>query len=165
MMQQQKPCRWLAVPLEWAGATVNDVRALVEAVHQRMGVQFPKDDLFLHALATGRLVGRLPKDLDHLCGRHGRVVFLGSYEIHQSYVDALDYIIEHDNTKRSSIIQALAKMTREIDLMIIRDCVDILQPEVSHSDDDDADSQTLMRKEHSAWVQLGATPTHNCVCL
>ena len=95
-MAHDSPCMWrsrLAVPLGWpGGATVDDVRALVDGVHRRIGVHFPMDDFFLNVLGTCRLAGRLPKHLGHLGGRHGRVLILGSYKIRQPHVDALQDI-------------------------------------------------------------------------
>ena len=82
-MATNQPCMWgsrLAVPLGWGGATIDDVRALVNAIHERMDVEFPMDDFFLNVLGIGRLAGRLPKHLGHLGGRHGRVLILGSYK-------------------------------------------------------------------------------------
>ena len=69
-----EPCMWgsrLAVPSGWPGrATVDDVRALVDGVHRRIGVHFPMDDFFLNVLGTsdageplvrGRLRGKQPR--------------------------------------------------------------------------------------------------------
>ena len=87
-MAHGSPCMWgsrLAVPI--CGGGVDDVRALVDAMHKRLGVLFPMDDFFLNVLGAGWLAGRLPRK-----GRHGRVVILGSYKIRQPHIDALEDI-------------------------------------------------------------------------
>ena len=149
----------LAVPLGWQGSTVDDVRALVNAMHQHMEVEFPRDDYFLHVLGTGKLVGRLPQDLDHLSARNGRVVILSSYKIRQPHMDALEYI---ERNGESVLIKALATMTREIEQMAICECVDTLPAEVRggiwYWHDGDADDYQTLIQEHRAWVHIGATP-------
>ncbi len=51
----------LAVPLAGPGwsATMDDVHAFVDAVHERTGVEYPPDDHFFNLLGTGQLSGRL----------------------------------------------------------------------------------------------------------
>ena len=92
-MAHDSPCMWgarLAVPI--CGGGVDDVRALVDAMHKRLGVLFPMDDFYLNVLGAGWLAGRLPRHLFHLGGRgrHARVVILGSYKIRQPHIDALE---------------------------------------------------------------------------
>ena len=161
-MATSQPCTWgsrLAVPSGLGGATIDDVRALVDAVHKRMDVEFPMDDFFLNVLGTGRLVGRLPKHLGHLCGRHGRVLILGSYKIRQPHVDALEEI---ERNGESDMLKALAKMTGEIGQRPVRDCVDALSAEVRGGTwcwrGGHADTYEALMQEHRAWAHLGATP-------
>ena len=161
-MATNQPCVWgsrLAVPLDWGGATVDDVRALVDAVHQRMDVDFPMDDFFLNVLGIGRLAGRLPKHIAHLGGRHGRVLILGSYKIRQPHVDALKDI---ERNGESDILKALAKSAGEIGQQPVRDCVDALSTEVRGGTwcwrGGHADNYEALMQEHRAWAHLGATP-------
>ena len=81
----------LAMPLAGSGwtATIDDVRALVLAVHIRLNVGHPRDEYLLNLLGTALLIGRLPKRLAHL---KGRVVILGSYKIRQPHVAAANEI-------------------------------------------------------------------------
>ena len=161
-MATKQPCVWgsrLAVPLEWGGATIDDLRALVDAIHERLDVEFPMDDLFLNVLGAGRLVGRLPKHLGHLGGRHGRVLILGSYKIRQPHMDALQDIERNGD---SDILKALAKMTAEIGQQTVRDCTDVLSAEVRGGTwcwrGGHADNYEALMQEHRAWAHLGATP-------
>ena len=143
----------LAVPL--GGATVDDVHALVDAVHRRMDVIFPTDEYFLNVLGTGRLVGRIPKRLDHL---RGRVLLLGSYKARQPHVDALKDV---ERSGESDALRTQAKAASEIDQRAIRDCVDALAPEVRGGTwywrGGDADDYEALMQEHRAWTHLGAT--------
>ncbi len=161
-MAHDSPCMWgsrIAVPLGWGGATVDDVRTLVDAVHQRIDVQFPRDDFFLNVLGIGRLAGRLPKHVAHLGGRHGRVVILGGSKIRQPHMDALEDIRVNGE---SDLLKALAKLTGEIGQQAVRDCVDALAPEVRGGTwcwrGGHADNYEALMQEHRAWAHLGATP-------
>ena len=124
-MAHDSPCMWgsrLAVPI--CGGGVDNVRALVDAVHERIGVQFPMDDFFLNVLGTGRLAGRLPRHLSHLGGRHGRVVILGSYKIRQPHIDALEdkaKPVSHAISTSSSII---SKKSATMWTFLVRRCVE-----------------------------------------
>ena len=81
----------MAIPLEGEGwtASMDDARALVDAVHQRLQVTHPMDDYFLNLLGTARLAGRVAADLSHM---RGRVVVLGAYKIRQPHVAALHHV-------------------------------------------------------------------------
>ena len=162
-MSTIQPCMWgarLAVPLAGTGwtASIDDVRSLVLAVHMRINVDHPRDDYFLNLLGTGLLAGRLPKRLAHL---KGRVVILGSYKIRQPHVEALEDIEKNGE----GVLKALAAAAGEIEQRGVRNCVDVLVPEVRGGpwcwrgcgatcpEDQDA-----LAQEHKAWVHLGATP-------
>ena len=150
----------LAVPLAGSGwaATIDDVRALVLAAHMRLNVDHPRDDYFLNLLGTGLLTGRLPKRLGHL---KGRVVILGSYKIRQPHVEALEDIEKNGE----GVLKALAAAACEIEQRGVRDCVDVLVPEVrggpwcwrgcGSTGQEDLDA---LVQEHRAWVHLGASP-------
>ena len=67
-MATNQPCMWgarIAVPLGW-GATVDDVRALVDAVHQRIYAGFPMYDFFLTFWALVGWRGACPSTSDIL---------------------------------------------------------------------------------------------------
>ena len=159
-MAHDSPCMWgarLAVPI--CGGGVDNVRALVDAVHERIGVQFPTDDFFLNVPGTARLAGRLPQHLNHLGGKHGRVVILGSYKIRQPHLDALEDIKANGE---SESLKYMASLTREIDQRPVHDCVDVLAPEVRGGAwcwrGGSADNYEALMQEHRAWAHLGATP-------
>ena len=127
-MSTIQPCMWgarLAVPLAGASwtASIDDVRSLVLAVHMWINVDHPRDDYFLNLLGTGLLAGRLPKRLAHL---KGRVVILGSYKIRQPHVEALEDIEKNGE----GVLKALAAAAGEIEQRGVRNCVDVLVPEV-----------------------------------
>ena len=161
-MAHGSPCMWgsrLAVPI--CGGGVDDVRALVDAMHKRLGVLFPMDDFFLNVLGAGWLAGRLPRHLFHLGGRgrHARVVILGSYKIRQPHIDALEDLKANGE---SNSLKYLASLTREIDQQKVRDCVDVLAPEVRGGTwcwrGGSEDNYEALMQEHRAWAHLGATP-------
>ena len=124
----------------------------------RINVDHPRDDYFLNLLGIGLLTGRLPKRLAHL---KGRVVILGSYKIRQPHVEALEDIEKNGE----GVLKALAAAACEIEQRGVRNCVDVLVPEVRGGpwcwhgcgatcpEDQDA-----LAQEHRAWVHLGATP-------
>ena len=150
----------MAVPLAGAGwtASIDDVRSLVLAIHMRINVDHPRDDYFLNLLGTGLLAGRRLKRLAHL---KGRVVILGSYKIRQPHVEKREDIEKNGE----GVLKALAAAAGEIEQRGVRNCVDVLVPEVRGGpwcwrgcgatcpEDQDA-----LAQEHRAWVHLGATP-------
>ena len=150
-------CR-LAVPLSGTGwdATMDEVRALVDAVHERMGVRSPLDEHFLNLLGTGKLSSRVPRYLVHLRGV--RLVVLGAYKIRSPHVDALAYLAANgsDATKR------LARATTELDERVINAAVDVLTAKIRggqwHWRDGETTCPAARLQEHRAWTHLGATP-------
>ena len=147
----------LAVPLEgtdWS-ASFDDVRSLVDAIHKAVDASHPQHDYFLNLLGTGVLAGPHPRRLAHL---KGRVVILGSYKIRQPHVDALEYI----KTNGEGVLKALAAAAREIERHKVRNCVDVLAPEVRGGpwcwSDARPEDEEVLAQEHRAWVHIGATP-------
>jgi len=147
----------LAVPLEgtdWS-ASIDDVRSLVDAIHKAVDASHPQHDYFLNLLGTGALAGPRPRRLAHL---KGRVVILGSYKIRQPHVDALEYI----KTNGEGVLKALAAAAREIERHKVRNCVDVLAPEVRGGpwcwSDARPEDEEVLAQEHRAWEHIGATP-------
>ena len=147
----------LAVPLagtDWT-ASIDDVRSLVDAVHQRLDVDHPLDDYFLNLLGTGVLTGRRPRYLAHL---KGPVIILGSYKMRQPHYDALEDIEKNGE----GVLKALAAAAGYLENHGVRNCVDVLVPEVRggpwcRSDAARPEDQDALAQEHRAWVHLGAS--------
>ena len=155
------PCMWgarLAVPLAGTGwtASIDDVRSLVDAINMRINAVHPQDGYFLNVLATGRLTGRRPQHLAHL---KGPVVFLGSYRMQRRrMVEVLNDIEENGE----GVLKALAAAAREIERHKVRNCVDVLAPEVRGGpwcwSDARPEDEEVLAQEHRAWEHIGATP-------
>ncbi len=152
-------CMWgcrLAVPLSGTGwdATMDEVRALVDAVHERMGVCSPLDEHFLNLLGTGKLSSRVPRYLVHLRGV--RLVVLGAYKIRSPHVDALAYLAANGPaaTKR------LAVATTELDGRAINAAVDVLPDDIRGGPwywrGGATTCPAARLQEHCAWAHLGA---------
>ena len=161
-MSRIPPPMWddrLAVPLAGTGwtASIDDVRSLVDAVHTRIDAVHPQDDYFLNLLATGVLAGRRPKHLAHL---KKPVVILGSYNMRRQHVvEALEDIEKNGE----GVLKALAAAAGVIEQRGVRNCVDVLVPEVRGGpwcwgDAARPEDQDALAQEHRAWVHLGATP-------
>ena len=71
----------LVVPL-LEGTCVDDARALVDGIHQRIGAEDPTDEFFLNLLGTASLRGR-------------RVVVFGAYKIRSPHDKALRHLAAH----------------------------------------------------------------------
>ena len=173
-----RPCSWgcrLVVPLEGDGwtATVDDVRELVSNLHSRMtaneaacmqsddepppNIGEPPNDYFMHVLGTGKLKGRLPRQMAHL--RQKSVVVLGAYKIRQPHIDALMSI----RTDCPGIQSTLARFAAEIESQHkLGQCVDVLSPEVRGGhfcwSGAGCDDHSALVQEFRAWVHLGASP-------
>ena len=136
---------------------MDEARALVDAVHERLDVQSPADDYFLNLLGTGRLSGRVPRYLRHIRGV--RLVILGAYKIRQPHQDALAHLAANgsDMTKR------LAAAATEFEDRPIIVGVDVLTSEIRggqwywHSSARITCPEARLQ-EHRAWTHLGATP-------
>eukprot|EP00973_Karenia_brevis_P031198 4304913-Karenia_brevis.AAC.1 len=121
-------CTWgarLAVPLEGEGwtSTMDDVRALVDALHQRLNVDHPMADFFLNFLGTARLAGRVPIEMKHM---RGKIVVLGAYKIRQQHIAALHHIAMNS----AGVLKRLAQATCELGKARLCDTRDALTPEV-----------------------------------
>ena len=148
----------MAVPLEGVGweASIDDVRALVDALNELTGAEFPGDDYFLNLLGTGQLTGRLPASSTHLRGV--RCVVVGAYKLRSPRDTALRRI----RMERGGQLEKLARLSREIGKARVRDCVDALAVEVRggiwHWHGGDVNSYEALAQERRAWAHLGATP-------
>ena len=158
------PCKWgdrMAIPLEGEGwtASMDDARALVDAVHQRLQVTHPMDDYFLNLLGTARLAGRVAADLSHM---RGRVVVLGAYKIRQPHVAALHHVASSGN----GTLARLAQGTCELGKARLCDTRDALTPEVRGGPwcwgSEGAGHWEALAQEHRAWEHFGATPRNLC---
>ena len=154
-------CTWgarLAVPLEGEGwtSTMDDVRALVDALHRHLNVDHPMDDFFLNLLGTARLAGRAPIEMKHL---RGRVVVLGAYKIRQPHIAAL-----HDIAMNSAgVLKRLAQATCELGKARLCDTRDALAPEVRGEgpwcwSSEGTGHYEAIAQELRAWEHFGATP-------
>jgi len=136
---------------------MDEVRALVDAVHEKLNVQSPMDEWFLNLLGTGKLSGRLPRYMRHV--RHVRLVILGAYKIRQPHRDALAYLAANG----SEMTKRLAVVATDIDDRSIDADVDVLAPEIRGGTWFWRNSAMLTcpearMQEHRAWAHLGATP-------
>ena len=133
---------------------MDDVRALVDALHQRLNVDHPMDDFFLNFLGTARLAGRVPSEMKHL---RGRVVVLGAYKIRQPHIASL-----HDIAMNSAgVLKRLAQATCELGKARLCDTRDALTPEVRGGPwcwtSELAGEFEAIVQEHAAWEYFGAT--------
>ncbi len=165
-MASAAPCVWgsrLAIPtgprFGGGAASIDDVRALVDAVHGLMEVACPRDDFFLNLLGTGRLAGRLPKSWIEK-GLNGRVVILGANKIRTPHADALRDITGAGD----GVVESLARAATEIDRRAVRDAVDVLAEEARggpwcwRRGGDLVSDDEAIAQEDAAWESIGATP-------
>ena len=159
----------MAVPMEGAGwqASVDDVRALVDAVHEELheGGLEPLDDYFLNLLGTARLGTRAPQSLKHLTGREAQeraspsraLVILAAYKIRQPHIDALAAVA----ASGAEPICRLAQEAAELGKAALCGCRSVLSAEVRGGAwcwTGDVSCHEAVAQEEMAWMHLGATP-------
>ena len=119
----------MAVPLEGEGwaASMDDVRVLVDMVHQRLDAGHPMDGYFLNLLGTACLTGRVAASLKHM---KGGIVVLGAYKIRQSHHEAMQAIARESEGICRPLLKHLAQLARELGKARLRNCRDALTPSV-----------------------------------
>ena len=140
---------------------MDDVRALVDAVHQRLDVEHPMDDYFLNLLGTARLAGPVAAGLKHM---RGSIVVLGAYKIREPHYDALHEIANEGGCSASygPLLKRLAQQAKELGKARLRDCRDALTPCVRGGHwcwgTTPAGEYEAVAQEHKAWEHFGAAP-------
>ena len=137
----------LVVPL-LEGQCVDDARALVNGIHERIGAEAPTDELFLNLLGTASLRGR-------------RVVVFGAYKIRSPHDEALRHLAAHgppNVRKLASSVQELAPK------QALKDCVDLTTQAVRggawfwSEGREGVNVWQAIAQEDRAWQHIGATP-------
>ena len=136
----------LAVPL--LEGCVDDARALVDGIHERVEAEAPTDDLFLNLPGTATLRGR-------------KVVVFGAYKIRSPHAEAIRHLAAHGLPGVRRLASSIEELAPK---QALKDCLDLTTQEVRGGawywgeSGEEVNVWQAIAQEDRAWQYIGATP-------
>ena len=136
----------LAVPL--LEGCVDDARALVNGIHERVEAEAPTDELFLNLLGTASLRGR-------------KVVVFGAYKIRSPHDEAIRHLAAHGPPGVRRLASSVERLAPK---QALKDCLDLTTQEVRGGawywgeSGEELNVWQAIAQEDRAWQYIGATP-------
>ena len=136
----------LAVPL--LEGCVDDARALVNGIHERVEAEAPTDELFLNLLGTASLRGR-------------KVVVFGAYKIRSPHDEAIRHLAAHGPPGVRRLASSVERLAPK---QALKDCLDLTTQEVRGGawywgeSGEEVNVWQAIAQEDRAWQYIGATP-------